>query len=216
MTRDEALTAIADQVREMTEPRSHIEPIHEDNGYGKQRLRRIWPTAQPSLLDQLQETAHMGLKVSGGGPLGGKPSSRPPGCFDALNALAYIGGRATSWASAYGVAHSTPTDNVRAMVSIASVVDGPTLARLAGEVSYWHRTAAAASGWSERPYSPHVPCPTCGRFGTLRLNIEARAGYCTNRERLRDGSMACGSAWAPGEAGPLFDYIRSHLNGVAA
>lgn len=216
MNRDEALTTIADQVRQLTEARHHVEPIHEDNGHGNKRLRRVWPSSQASLLDQLRETAHAGLKVSGGTPGSGKPSSRPPGCFDALNALVYIGSRATAWASAYGVAYAEPASNVREAVSIASAVDPVTLDRLAGEVGYWYRMAAAAAGWAERPYSPPVPCPQCGRFSSLRINVEARAGYCANRERLRDGSMMCGAAWAPGEGGPLFDYIRTNLNGVAA
>lgn len=216
MPRDESLTTIADQVRELTERRHHVEPIHEDNGHGNKRLRRVWPSSQSSLLDQLRETAHAGLKVSGGGPGAGKPSSRPPGCFDALNALVYISSRAAAWASAYGVSYAEPVNNVREVVSIASAIDPPTLDRLAGEVSYWYRMAAAAAGWSERPYSPPVRCPNCRGFGTLRINVEAKAGYCSNRERLRDGSMACGAAWAPGEGGPLFEYIRSNLSGVAA
>lgn len=217
MTRDQLVGQIRGWVADLVDVRHHIEPILDDNGHGNRRLRRVYPSKQPSLVSLLRETAHEGLKVGGGSPVGRKPSSRPPGCFDALNALVYIGARAAAWCDVHHVARPEVEDNLRALVGLAPTLDDTDLGRLFREVRYWHGMAAAASGWAERPYTPPVSCPVCSRFGSLRLNIEARAGYCTNRERDRYGDMVCGAAWKPNHAEPLFAYIRAELGvqGVA-
>lgn len=215
MTRDELMSAVYGYVEQLCEPRHHAEPVLDDNGHGKKRLRRAWTTVQPGLMTQLRAAAHEGLRVGPSAPSGGKPASRPPGCFDALNAHVYIAAQAADWvAMMKEPVRDYAEGNLRALIGLAPRMSDADLVRLHTETRYWHGMAATSTGWIERPYSPPVHCPLCGRFGSLRINVEGRAAYCSNRDRA-DGVLVCGIAWPPGTAGQVFDYVRRSL-GVAA
>jgi hypothetical protein len=207
---------LADLVAELCDGRQHIEPIWEYDAAGNKRMRRAWTTNHPGLLTQLRAFAHEGLRVGSRSPASvGKPASRPPGCFDALSAHHYISTQAVRWMTPYQAPRPEPEANVQALVGLVDKLDEVDLARLVGEVRYWRGMAATCTGWIERPYTPPVRCPICHRFGSLRVNIEGRTGYCTNRDRRPDGGLVCGSSWPPGMAGQLFDWVRSELGAAA-
>jgi hypothetical protein len=212
---DRSLVELAALAEELCDTRPHAEPIWVDNGHGNKRLRRIYATTQPGLLEQLREIAHKGLKVGEGVRATGKPASRPPGCFDALNVHHYIGLEAYRWAQAYATPKPATEDNIRILIGLAPSFDDGTFDRLVTDVRYWRGMAATSTGWVERPYTPRVRCPMCQRFGSIRVNIEGKSAYCTNRDRRPSGDLACGQTWPPGMAAPLFDWIRTELEMAA-
>jgi hypothetical protein len=208
--RDAIVEEIARLVADLTTPREHVEPI-----YNGRKLIAAHATTQPGLLEQLRQVAHEGLKVeASGSPTGpaGKPASRPPGCFDALNAHVYIVTEARRWGATWGLyGHTTVEACLRGLVGTAPNLDDAVLSRLLKDARYWRGMAASATGWETRPYTPPVPCPLCSRFATLRLNMDNRSAYCTNRDRRPDGDLVCGLTWAPGTVDQLYAYIRGRL-----
>lgn len=218
MGRDEIVQEIGSLAAELTQPREHVEPILDDNGYGRKTVRRAWTTTQPSLLDQLRTMAHEGLRV-GARPPGsvGKPSSRPPGNFEALAVSTSIMAGATTWAISlvWCFDQRSPVGIVRALVGAAPTMAIEDLQELLREMRYWRNMAAIATGWAEPLWSPAVPCPLCGRFGSLRIDAEARAAYCGNRNRRPDGAIECAASWPAGTADQLFAYVRETLERAA-
>jgi hypothetical protein len=218
MERDEVVQELAEIARELTQERTHVEPILDDNGHGRKTLRRAWTTTQPSLLDQLRTMAHEGLRV-GARPPGsvGKPSSRPPGNFEALAVSTSIVDGARRWAVSLNACseRAPAAAQIRALVGMAPTIDASDLLELLREMRYWRTMASIATGWTEALWSPAVPCPLCERFSTLRVDVQARAAYCGSRERRQDGSILCGATWPEGTAGPLFAYVRETLERAA-
>jgi hypothetical protein len=216
--RDSRVEDIARWAQELTAPRQHVEPILDDNGYGRKTVRRAWTTTVPSLLDQLRQMAHEGLRV-GSRPPGsvGKPSSRPPGNFEALAVSTSIMAGASYWAVAYAMCFDqrNAAGIIRALVGISSLLDDESLYELHREVRHWHAMASLATGWREPPWSPAVRCPACGSFGTLRVDADARSAYCGSRARRGDGRLACAMSWPEGTTTELFAYIRHELEGAA-
>lgn len=218
MERDEVVQELAEIARELTQERTHVEPILDDNGHGRKTLRRAWTTTQPALLDQLRTMAHEGLRV-GARPPGsvGKPSSRPPGNFEALAVSTSIAEGAARWAVSLGFCFDQRSSHgvIRALVGSAPLMPASDLLELLREMRYWRAMAAIATGWTDPLWSPAVPCPLCERFSTLRVDVQARAAYCGSRERRKDGSLLCAATWPEGTAGPLFAYIRETLERAA-
>jgi hypothetical protein len=216
--RHDLMSELDRHVEELVEPRQHTELIWDVDQHRNRRVRRAYVTRQDGLMAQLRAVAHEGLRLrqEGRGGPSGKPGSRPPGCFDALNRHVYITAEAYSWATGLGVRRPTVDQTILAFVGVAPLMTDVDLARLVRELRYWRGSAAVATGWVERPYTPPVPCPTCSRFGSLRVNIETRGAYCTNPDRTPTGELACGGAWPPGTAGQLFAYIKAHLEAVPA
>jgi hypothetical protein len=219
MDRDEVIQELGAIAAELTQSRTHVEPILDDNGHGRKTVRRAWTTTQPALLDQLRTMAHEGLRV-GARPPGsvGKPSSRPPGNFEALAVATMIQDGACRWTASLGMPFAglrSATAPIRALVGAAPGLDEADLGQLLREMRYWRNVALVATGWVEPLWSPAVPCPMCERYASLRVDVDARAAYCGNRERDAAGLLVCGANWPAGTAGPLFAWIRETLERAA-
>lgn len=195
---------------ELCDAHQHSEVVEE--WVNRNRKRRTVVTVQQGLLAQLREVSVEGLRVSDPMPGGGKPKSKPPGVFEALQRHVYIAVTAAQWCQSMGLPQRmTPEENIRAIVGKAPNLDDDGLGRLLREVRQWRRQAALATGWDSQPYSPMVRCPNprCARWSSIRIYAtEPWSAYCTNPDRGPDNELVCGMLWSGDEVRELAAYVR--------
>jgi hypothetical protein len=198
--RDEAIQRIADDVTELVEARRHDEPYYE--WVNRNRKLRVWPSQQPSLLDQLRALADEPLVQPGEGAGRSVPKSRAPGGEDALDRLMAIEAGSAWWASVRlrRDLRETVEENLRLLVGASTRMEDPELRDLAADIRRFHGWAATLTGWQTPPFRPRASCPLCERSGSLRVLLDKKRATC----------MGCGEVWSD-EDGSIFllaDYIR--------
>lgn len=202
--RDQLLQQLADDVRELVEPRQHTEPRWT---WTRKRNRKLTKhvTAVPSLLNQLRE--HTREPVTEGNDNGGGtrnvPESRTPEGSRAFDLLLTIETGAAWWV---GVAFRQPLrphaeGNLANLVGCATTAGWYDQDQAAADIANWRRQAEEITGWRDPDRQPYVRCPTCNRLGTLRVDLGQRHAWC----------VACRSVWseAEGTIGLLADHIRA-------
>jgi hypothetical protein len=201
--RDDAVQDVADQIDELTKPRTHTEPFWT---WTKGRHRKVesWETRQPSLLDQLRDQLPANADVESEAPIGtGGADTRAPLAIAVLDVLLRIEAAAAHWVSVQlrRDLRETVEDNLRLLVSAATRAEDWQLRDLARDVHRWHCWAATLTGWASPPFVPNAPCPLCARKGALRINADQKRALC----------VECGAVWseADGSIGLLADQIRA-------
>lgn len=199
----EILQDIADTADELTDPRQHVERIHDrDTEHRNKRLTRVWITTMPSLLDQLAEAVIPGESYveeestrQGFGP-------RPPARLDAVDRLLAIEAGAARWCvSLRMVLRDTAAENIRGLVGAAGTMDSDTRTTLLSELKAWRSWAATVTGWERPPDAPRAPCPNCDAHGSLRVRLDRKTGCC----------MQCGAGWDDATIGLLAEHVTRHL-----
>jgi hypothetical protein len=195
------LADLADLVDELCDPHQHVERVHDRVGRGTRRMR-AYVTVQQGLLAQLAAAAVDGA-AGGDEPPSARPipQSRPPGCFEALARHTAITLHVARWCWDLRIAQrDTVEGNMRALVGAAGGLDGVVLQDLVAAAKGWRHQAAVMTGWASPRFAPDVPCPSCERRGTIRINLSRQVAMCT--------SETCGALWEADTIGVLADYIR--------
>ena len=201
---------LVDYVRELTEHHTHAEHYQIKKGktwYGSNHI-----TLAPPLLDQLQYATPSGL---GDQRSGSGYESRPAARIEALDTLIQIDKFAARWVRDLG--EDDPADKVdprtgllvhgsgtiacvRLLGSLAPSQDKKTQGRILADVRRWWTWARIATGWDSPAWRPDNTCPACGVRGSLRVNLVAQLGTCSD-----DG---CRETWDESSIGILAEHIR--------
>lgn len=184
------IAAVAD---ELADGSQHTERIPY---WDRHRHRQFRPhtVVLPGLLDQLYEAVYPAAGQSGDRR---PPDSRPPLSIEALGTHTAITAYATGWCVRAGLtSRGTATANVRQLVGAASTLPSDQQRALLADLRRWRTWCAVMTGWERVDAYPSVPCPVCTTVGTLRVNLTAGRGYCTNQTRKDDGTLVCGSTWS--------------------
>jgi hypothetical protein len=202
--RDDAIGQVAEQVRALTEARTHTEPYFKWTAARHRKLHKH-TTRHASLLDQLREQLLAnGVAVESEAPIGtGGADTRAPLAIAVLDVLLRIEAGSAHWVSV-GLRRDlrqTVEGNLRLLVGAATRAEDWQLRDLARDVHRWHSWAATLTGWQSPPFVPNAPCPLCARKGTLRINADQKRALC----------VECGAVWseADGSIGLLADQIRA-------
>lgn len=201
------LADIATAADELTNPMHTVERLPDTNAYRHKRLRRVWVTNLPSLLDQLAAAIVPGESYVEDEVTRASFASRPAARLDAIDRLLAIEAGAAAWCKATALPpRDDPAGNIRALVGKAPVMDSGNQRTLAKDLRSWRTWAATVTGWEHPPHAPRAPCPLCDARGTLRIRLEKNTGCC----------MACGSDWDATNIGLLTGHITRHLNDTRA
>lgn len=192
------LATIADAVDSLCNPIRHTERIYEPNAYRHKRLRRVWTTTHPSLLDQLALAVYPGeTYVEDDTATRGVPGPTPPARLEAINHLLQIEAGAALWmARARLQLRDSATNNLRAMVG--AHLDSSDAQSLLHDLRRWYGWAATLTGWENPPWIPDAPCPLCNAR-TLRVRLERKTATC----------ISCGETWTEDTIGLLGDHIAA-------
>jgi hypothetical protein len=216
MDRDQIMQEMAQMAGELCHLHKHHEPVFGWDKHRNKKLLKVHTTDQPGLLEQLRDVGHRGLTVEVEAVTGGKPKSKPPGCFEAFSRHVYIAVEAGKWCQRVGLpVRNTVEESVLGLVGKAPNLDDGMLDKLATEVRFWHHQAASVTGWGVTPYTPPVRCPSCSAFSSVRMNAKVDgqkvvgSAYCTNPERDADNNLVCGSIWVEIDLPVLIAYVQS-------
>lgn len=142
-------------------------------------------------------------------------SSRPPASLDAVSLLGVIRREVVTLArSVYGKGFVSGVEVavggdpgrrtvvlLRDMARRAPVLQPDVLAFLDESVLAWWGRARVATTLDAPALQPHVPCPVCDRWDTLRLRLDPTMAVC--RE--------CGSVWDESTVGLLGRHVAMML-----
>lgn len=201
------LADIATAADELTNPMHTVERIPDTNTYRHKRLRRVWVTNLPSLLDQLAAAIVPGESYVEDEVTRAAFASRPAARLDAIDRLLAIEAGAAMWCVNTALKpRDDPAGNIRALVGKAPVLPSSDQRTLARDLVSWRTWAATVTGWEHPPHAPRAPCPLCDARGSLRIRLEKNTGCC----------MACGSAWDATNIGLLTGHITDHITTTRA
>lgn len=209
-SRDRLLADIADAADALTDPRRHIEPIYDADQHRNKRMRRVYATTVPGLIQQLREAAEPGTTGDTTG-VRSIPDSRPPLALNAVSLLAAIEYGAARRCLAMGAApRDTVESTIRMFVGESGQWDSDTQRSLAGELRSWRVQAEVITQWRADPVELLAPCPAevepgwiCNARGTLLADPDTGTARC----------VACGAKWSPDDAaakGGLFDQVKTY------
>jgi hypothetical protein len=192
---DDLLTA-ADA---LTQPIRNVERIWDRDQHRNRRLKRVWTTIQPSLLDQLANAVIPG-EVYAEDANGAKlvPRSVPPARLEAINALLMIEAGSAMWVVRVGLTlRPTATDNIRALIGASLTSDH--IDEATGDLKRWYGWAATLTGWQVPPWTPQAPCPLCDER-TLRVRLDKRTAVC----------VSCQESWTEDTVELLGRHVRAY------
>lgn len=191
---------LADYVRELTEPHSHVEVYQTRSLTGGGFVDARHVTHVPSLLTQLWENDVPSQAVETGTRPGF--ASKPAARLDALDTAVRIDLEAHRWVTDMGEhAHSTDTGRVIQQLHGLVVSADPVVRRdVTAAVRRWWTRARIVTGWDSPAWTPDATCPQCGERGSLKIRLTEHIGMCTNDQ--------CGTTWEPTTIGVLAEHIR--------
>jgi len=197
---------LADTVAELTQPIRHAEPY--TIWVNRNRKRRVHITVHPSLLDQLATAVDPGQHYawpdndSHGRAI---PGSRPAARLSVVDLRQRITGETQAWHQ--HCSHPPEPDvnrGVAGLVALSPDLDLDDLVALVADVRRWRAWAKLLTGWATPPWSPRVPCPTCGKLGMLRVWLDRSVAGCGHDE--------CRAWWDEHTIGVLANYIRTYTD----
>lgn len=215
-SRSRLLADIAEAADALTDSRQNVEPIHDADEHRNKRMRRVYVTTIPGLIQQLRDAAEPGATGDSNG-VRSIPDSRPPLALNAVSLLTAIEYGAARRCLALGVAtRDTVEATIRMFVGDASQWDSGAQANLAAELRSWRVQAEVITQWRCEPVELCAPCPAevepgwiCGARGTLLADPDTGAARC----------VTCGTKWSPDDAaakGGLFDQVKAYRDGSRA
>lgn len=192
---------LADAADALTQPMHNVERVFDRDAHRNRRLKRVWITNQPSLLEQLAKAVVPGevyMEDQNGAKL--VPRSIPPAQLEAINALLMIEAGSVMWVVRIGLTpRETATDNIRALVG-ASVTSDDT-EQIHADLKRWYGWAATLTGWQQPPWTPQAPCPLCDDR-SLRVRFDRKTATC----------ISCGEFWTEDTIGLLGDHVVAYDN----
>lgn len=215
MRSDDLLRDILEAADALTDGRQHTERVAYFD-HNRNRKFRTHKVILPGLLAQLYES----VIPSGGGEGGPRPhpGSRPPLALEALSTHTVITIAVAKWCWDLRVEmRDTVESSIRAVVAAVPLEDTPTQHRLRADLRRWRTWCAVMTGWERVDTYPAAVCPVCGKQGSLRVNLTAERGYCTNQDPGPDGRLICGSTWSmvDGSLVVLGNHIKSSQGAAA-
>lgn len=209
-TRAELRADLADAVRELTEPRHHVEYLERsvteviDDGRrrkGKRtRQRRRHAVTLPSLLQALLEAM---TPASSADSIGGSGfESRPSAELEPISVLRMITEQTGVWCRLLSVDRATLVAALHGLVG--SEATDEQLAHLAHDAERWVKRARLATGFDKAPLTLNQPCPYCGRRHAIVVTGDLTAGRCSR----------CGTEWTPDTIGLLADMLTANTTQV--
>ena len=202
MTPLERLVAAVD---ELTQPRTHREPLLPDmapkDARTGQPIHGAVTTHVASLIDQVgvSVTPGTGIDLSLGHAV---PGSRPTVSVEALDAGEAIRREATRTLTYLGgTDRHNLAANLRALIGHATQQEHPTQLDVAREAERWVSRAKSVTGWADAPFRPENTCPLCSHRHTLRIRA-------TSTSDVHASCVHCGETWTPETAGLLIEHIR--------
>lgn len=200
---------LADYVRELTQPHTHVETYQTRSltGAGFVDARHI--TQAPALLTQLANN-DIPSQAADDGPRAGY-QSKPAARLDALDALADIDLAINRWITDIGdqPAHLDTARALRQLHGLVADADDVTKAEVTRDVRRWWTRARIVTGWDSPAWTPDNTCPSCGERGTLRVRLADHIGMCTYRGDDHARREPCGALWDEATIGLLADHIRA-------
>lgn len=212
--RDQVVAEIRAYAAELADPyRTQVATYTKTRG-GRIKLVGVHTEMHDGLLTQMADAAAYGVTSSEDTP-GARPvpQSRPPGAWEPLARHTEIVRSAARWCCELRLPlRETVHGNVRQLAGAAGarrVVDDIMVELLAQSMRRWRAQAQAMIGWTTEAYRPRATCPilTCGRAGTLRVNLARRAAFC----------VECLSVWddVDGSINVLAEHIAAQTEARA-
>lgn len=198
---------LADYVRELTEPHTHVETYQTKSLTGPGFIDARHITRAPALLVQLANN-DVPSAASDDGPRAGY-ASKPAARLEALDALVSIDLAVNRWILDIGdqPQHLDTARALQQLHSLAVGADQVTRTAIERDVHRWWIHARIVTGWDSAAWSPDNTCPACGERGTLRIRLAEHIGRCTFKgDDRRD---PCGATWDEATIGLLADHIRA-------
>ncbi|MGH8792629.1 MAG: hypothetical protein ACRDXX_08290 [Stackebrandtia sp.] len=186
---------LADSVDQLAYPYAHREVVeHTHNGHVR-RYGHV--TRHAPLVTQLSRSVEPSAGVCDGRRA--SYASAPSARLDAIDRYRVVAQGCARWLAAMEVSpRATLTQNVRALVGGAHMLDAEALADLVAEVRKWWVWTRVVTGWDTPAWTPHGPCPVCENLGGLRVRLAAAVATC----------VECGAAWDRDAIGSLAEYIH--------
>lgn len=192
---------LADYVRELTEPHTHVETYATKSITGPGFVDARYVTHVPSLLTQLWDND----VPSGAAESGTRPgfASKPAARLDALDAAVRIDYEATRWVTDLGHLPRTHDTQqvIRQLHGLVPAAGRETQVEIMRDVRRWWTQARIVTGWDSPAWTPDATCPQCGQRGTLKIRLAEHIGMCVND--------ACRVTWDEASIGLLADHIRA-------
>jgi hypothetical protein len=209
MVETNPLLDLADLADELTRPMHHSEPLAMPDRHRNRRVRHVWRTEHPSLLDQLAAAVMPGEAYAedAGGAKAKRPFPPPPARLDAVDRLLAIEAAVAHWCMVLGLPlRETAAENLRALVGASGTISHEQLLTLVADAKAWRNWAATVTGWQEPPWSPGAACPMCGKLAGLRVRLDRKTACCVH----------CGESWDGETIGLLARHISTWKAAVAA
>lgn len=209
-SRARILDDIADAADALTDSRQHVEPIHDTDQHRNKRMRRVYATTIPGLIQQLRDATEPGANGDNNGARS-IPDSRPPLALNAVSLLAAIEyGAARRCLTMSVTPRASVESTIRMLVGESSQWDSDTMQNLAAELRSWRVQAEVITQWRSDPVELLAPCPAevepgwiCEARGTLLADPDSGVARC----------VACGARWSPDDAaakGGLFEQVKTY------
>lgn len=159
----------------------------------------------PALLPQLSVVTGLSAGTALTGTHAGQsPGPRPPVQLEALSAHAEISTAVMQWMGRLDQDWRSGgvLPNLRALAYVGWWSEPGIGRELTADVIRWRDTCLVLTG-AEKVFSPRsIACPSCMRYGVLRINLTARAALC----------RACRSTW--NTVGALAAQVSHDLRSV--
>jgi hypothetical protein len=175
-TRADHLTELADNIRELTQPRTHTETreVTHTQNHKRWRAREKHTITMPSLLQSLTDALTPG---NTGEPTGATSfESRPSADLEPLRVWTLIRDQTNTWNTTLGMRQHTLHARLTGLVS-AHHTD-QQLDQLTWDTANWVRQAKIATGWDPASFTLGDRCPGCMRKHCLVVSGDLETATC--------------------------------------
>jgi hypothetical protein len=181
-SRAEMLTDLADNIRELTQPRTHTETreVTHTQGRKRWRAREKHTITMPSLLQSLTDALQPGNTGEPTGAAGYE--SRPSADLEPLRVWTLIRDQTNTWCLTLSIKRPTLEERLSGLVSAHT--DNNELDQLAWDAANWVRQAKIATGWDPASITLGDRCPGCMRKHCLTVSGDLETATC-NRCKMQ-------------------------------
>jgi hypothetical protein len=176
MTRSDMLANLADDIRELTQQRTHTEyrETTKTDGQKRTRVRQPHTITMPSLLQSLQAALEPGTT----GELIGTANfeSRPSADLEPLRVWTMIRNETLTWCNELKIERDTLAACLSGLVS-AHHTDNQ-LTQITTAATRWVKQAKLATGWDPEPITLNQHCPYCWAKNQITVTGDLQHARC--------------------------------------
>jgi hypothetical protein len=198
MNRPEMLANLADDIRELTQQRTHTEyrETTKTDGQKRTRIRQPHTITMPSLLHSLEAALEPGIT----GELIGTANfeSRPSADLEPLHVWRTIRDETRHWCWTLDYHRTTLAEQLSGLVS-AHHTD-TQLELITSDANRWVRQARIATGWDPAPFVLDQRCPYCQSKNQLQVTGDLEHATCRR----------CNTQWGHDTIGLLGQMLRTN------